>query len=179
MIGSGPEPDTVSRNEGKARLILINDLVYVPERNLMNFRGRFSSPLNRLNSGTRARKSRRLGARALSAMLAAGALVAAPLVGAAPALAADEPSVTVSPDTELDPEGPNTLTVTGEGFTPGELGVYAAVGPASAKDIEGWQSDASLFTALDRKNTRLNSSHVATSYADLCLKDKTIPNKSQ
>src|SRR5690625_4693579 len=60
----------------------------------MNFRGRFSSPLNRLNSGTRARKSRRLGARALSAMLAAGALVAAPLVGAAPALAADpDPNV--------------------------------------------------------------------------------------
>src|SRR5690625_6004678 len=76
----------------------------------MNFRGRFSSPLNRLNSGTRARKSRRLGARALSARLAAGALVAAPLVGAAP--------------------------------------------------------------ALDRKSTRLNSSHVAISYAVFCLKNK-------
>src|SRR5690625_71336 len=145
----------------------------------MNFRGRCSSPLNRLNRGTRTRKSQRRGAGGVSAMLAAGAPVAAPLRGAAPGLAADEPSVSVSPVPELDPEGPNTRTVTGEGFTPGELGVYAAVGPASAKDIEGWQSDASLFTALDRKNTRLNSSHVATSYADLCLKDKTIPNKSQ
>src|SRR5207253_9116652 len=29
----------------------------------------------------------------------------------------------------------------------------------------------------DRKSTRLNSSHVATSYAVFCLKKKTAPNK--
>src|SRR5690625_1058187 len=115
----------------------------------MNFRGRFSSPLNRLNSGTRARTSRRLGARALPAMLAAGALVAAPLVGAAPALAADEPSVTVSPDTELDAEGPNTLTVTGEGFTPGSPGVYAAVGPAGLLDVPNFHLNADLFDGAE------------------------------
>src|SRR5690625_4708547 len=82
-------------------------------------------------------------------MLAAGALVAAPLVGAAPALAADEPSVTVSPDTELDAEGPNTLTVTGEGFTPGSPGVYAAVGPAGLLDVPNFHLNADLFDGAE------------------------------
>src|SRR5690554_7225487 len=33
-----------------------------------------------------------------------------------------------------------------------------------------------LFTYIDRKSTRLNSSHVRTSYAVFCLQKKTIPS---
>src|SRR5256885_11828942 len=33
-------------------------------------------------------------------------------------------------------------------------------------------------TALDRKSTRLNSSHLVISYAVFCLKKKNIPNPS-
>src|SRR5437660_7437094 len=36
-----------------------------------------------------------------------------------------------------------------------------------------WQSATSLMPAVDRKSTRLNSSHVAISYAVFCLKKKT------
>src|SRR5690349_24120206 len=35
--------------------------------------------------------------------------------------------------------------------------------------------DQGLAVALDRKSTRLNSSHVETSYAVFCLKKKTRP----
>src|SRR5690625_5429255 len=39
--------------------------------------------------------------------------------------------------------------------------------------VHGAQGDRSS-TRLDRKSTRLNSSHVATSYAVFCLKKKTL-----
>src|SRR5437870_8870411 len=48
-------------------------------------------------------------------------------------------------------------------------------------DVCGWASGAAtqeLFgipAALDRKSTRLNSSHVAISYAVFCLKKKNYP----
>src|SRR5690625_6168923 len=35
-------------------------------------------------------------------------------------------------------------------------------------------SDLMFFAALDRKSTRLNSSHVAISYAVFCMKKKNI-----
>src|SRR5437870_7262846 len=35
-----------------------------------------------------------------------------------------------------------------------------------------------FFCCLDRKSTRLNSSHVAISYAVFCLKKKTVPSKA-
>src|SRR5690625_6703869 len=35
---------------------------------------------------------------------------------------------------------------------------------------------ARVPTFLDRKSTRLNSSHVAISYADFCLQKKRLPN---
>src|SRR5690625_6172203 len=47
---------------------------------------------------------------------------------------------------------------------------------ASDGDLqEGVTSEAS---SLDRKSTRLNSSHVAISYAVFCLKKKKIPDES-
>src|SRR5690554_7281361 len=41
----------------------------------------------------------------------------------------------------------------------------------------GFEADAAreVARALDRKSTRLNSSHVRISYAVFCLKKKTIP----
>src|SRR5690625_6273306 len=37
--------------------------------------------------------------------------------------------------------------------------------------------DGQLYTRTDRKSTRLNSSHVATSYAVFCLKKQTRPRR--
>src|SRR5690625_6815653 len=44
---------------------------------------------------------------------------------------------------------------------------------AHAEEIKG-KAGQSLRDRLDRKSTRLNSSHVAISYAVFCLKKKTI-----
>src|SRR5699024_12080381 len=41
-------------------------------------------------------------------------------------------------------------------------------------DITNWWGFVPLFIALDRKSTRLNSSHVSISYAVFCLKKNTI-----
>src|SRR5439155_18178243 len=38
----------------------------------------------------------------------------------------------------------------------------------------GWPARASIKPRLDRKSTRLNSSHVASSYAVFCLKKKNL-----
>src|SRR5690625_3857843 len=150
----------------------------------------------------------------MPALLAAG-LIAAPLAGAAPAFAADDgPTVSVTPDADLDPEAENSLTVAGSGFAPvnaeaGVHGVYVAIGPKGLFEVEGFHLNSNLYTsavsvgdipesgefstvitlesptfdsdgsdvdctetecgvytwaAQDRKSTRLNSSHVATSY---------------
>src|SRR5690625_5798832 len=45
--------------------------------------------------------------------------------------------------------------------------------PAGEPEGRGWAKNAPLiFGQLDRKSTRLNSSHVAISYAVFCLKKK-------
>src|SRR5437870_5921265 len=43
-----------------------------------------------------------------------------------------------------------------------------------------WYDDAGVRTRTDRKSTRLNSSHVATTYAVFCLKKKNqgYPNRT-
>src|SRR5699024_250988 len=45
--------------------------------------------------------------------------------------------------------------------------------PATIPEILGGKSLVSLLMTLDRKSTRLNSSHVSISYAVFCLKKKT------
>src|SRR5690625_6822776 len=60
-------------------------------------------------------------------------------------------------------------------------GALLAVGEQQRQDPEEDQPDpavASLVNGIDRKSTRLNSSHVAISYAVFCLKNKrhyTVP----
>src|SRR5690625_6828751 len=49
--------------------------------------------------------------------------------------------------------------------------VISGVAPIYFNDVPGFQSIA-LGTLIDRKSTRLNSSHVAISYAVFCLKTK-------
>src|SRR5690606_41602189 len=54
----------------------------------------------------------------------------------------------------------------GQTFTPTVLGVTTAA-------LLAWKTPLAGFSAaLDRKSTRLNSSHVKISYADFCLKKK-------
>src|SRR5690606_39882481 len=55
------------------------------------------------------------------------------------------------------PRAGGEITVTGSGFAAGYPGIYLAIGPAG-------------LPGLDRKSTRLNSSHVKISYAVFCLK---------
>src|SRR5699024_12795497 len=45
--------------------------------------------------------------------------------------------------------------------------------PATIPEILSGKSLVSLLMTLDRKSTRLNSSHVSISYAVFCLKKKT------
>lgn len=96
--------------------------------------------------GRTLRAPRLLASRRFAAVIAASALIGAPLVGAAPALAAEAPSVSVSPDTDLDPEGPNTLSVNGEDFASEGPGVYVAVGPAGLFDVPDFHANAELFS---------------------------------
>src|SRR5690348_17862238 len=60
-------------------------------------------------------------------------------------------------------------------------GVIAWAGPKPDRTIplfavgfKGWKHSESALEALDRKSTRLNSSHPSISYAVFCLKKKTI-----
>src|SRR5438874_4346557 len=55
----------------------------------------------------------------------------------------------------------------------GQLGWMAQL-PWSESSVEEWRFDA---VRLDRKSTRLNSSHVEISYAVFCLKKKKKENK--
>src|SRR5437660_3691337 len=51
--------------------------------------------------------------------------------------------------------------------------------PKSAiNELEMWQQDTFDATRIDRKSTRLNSSHVAISYAVFCLKKKKTSNNT-
>src|SRR5690625_3732902 len=57
----------------------------------------------------------------------------------------------------------------------GEIGA----GEIISVDVEGWDGESkdntkATFTFRDRKSTRLNSSHVAISYAVFCLKKKMV-----
>src|SRR5436853_4295003 len=47
-------------------------------------------------------------------------------------------------------------------------------GRTAAKDRKLLKHDAQVGVALDRKSTRLNSSHLGISYAVFCLKKKSI-----
>src|SRR5207302_5455498 len=59
----------------------------------------------------------------------------------------------------------------GEGGTPGRL--WRRLFRFSSGDLERGGKDAAISgQALDRKSTRLNSSHVKISYAVFCLKKK-------
>src|SRR3712207_7964433 len=49
--------------------------------------------------------------------------------------------------------------------------------PTVAETLPGFASAA--WFAVDRKSTRLNSSHANISYAVFCLKKKKIPNSNQ
>src|SRR5690625_583282 len=87
--------------------------------------------------------------RPFTAALAAGAMIVAPLASAIPALAADSPTVSVSPDSDLDPENANTLEVAEADFSTEGSGVYVAVAPAGVTDIDGWHLNAALFTGAE------------------------------
>src|SRR5699024_1680890 len=84
--------------------------------------------------------------RPFTAVLAAGAMVVAPLVSTVPALAADSPTISVSPDSDLDPETSNTLNDVGAAFSTQGNGDYVAGAPAGVKDVDGWHLNAELFT---------------------------------
>src|SRR5437868_13178017 len=63
---------------------------------------------------------------------------------------------------------------TSNGKTPSQT-IYAAVIreiTKKGKDSRFKKTDRGQFEATDRKSTRLNSSHVSTSYAVFCLKKK-------
>src|SRR5256885_7558384 len=55
-----------------------------------------------------------------------------------------------------------------------QLGLLVATGPAATGTGEA-ASSSSRPAKLDRKSTRLNSSHLVISYAVFCLKKKKIP----
>src|SRR5690625_5816483 len=60
-------------------------------------------------------------------------------------------------------------TVTFQELPDGEEETYTIVGSAEADPFEGKISNDSPMAKRDRKSTRLNSSHVAISYAVFCL----------
>src|SRR5690625_5492348 len=77
----------------------------------------------------------------------------------------------------LEVEHGQTLALLGESGSGKSVTAQAIMGllPQPAGRIVGGQIhfDGQELTALDRKSTRLNSSHVAISYAVFCLKKKT------
>src|SRR5690554_7167287 len=60
----------------------------------------------------------------------------------------------------------------GDGFLLGNLELRTLLYPSSYYDLRLF---GLLGTVLDRKSTRLNSSHVRISYAVFCLKKKNCP----
>src|SRR3712207_8895522 len=67
-------------------------------------------------------------------------------------------------------------SVLGEGRPVGHLGVLAAQEEAAVLPlvVHGAAAGVRALTRLDRKSTRLNSSHANISYAVFCLKKKII-----
>src|SRR5690625_5639338 len=57
--------------------------------------------------------------------------------------------------------------------------VDAVISPGRDSVVDGPAPWAAHLLMRDRKSTRLNSSHVAISYAVFCLKKKTAKNKSR
>src|SRR5439155_20139269 len=72
----------------------------------------------------------------------------------------------------IDPDGANTgnETVTLYNIPPDVTGTISPGGPSVTVTITTPGQNGSL--TLDRKSTRLNSSHVASSYAVFCMKKK-------
>src|SRR5699024_11383488 len=56
-------------------------------------------------------------------------------------------------------------------------GVICAIGGDDTYRLLPYLLEDQEFTELDRKSTRLNSSHVSISYAVFCLKKKNTTNK--
>src|SRR5690625_1517413 len=84
-----------------------------------------------------------------------------------------EPDSTSGPDVELDAEyrrGDAPVRRTGD--RRGARRREGSCGPASAGAHPRPHQGQGRGPALDRKSTRLNSSHVAISYAVFCLKKK-------
>src|SRR5699024_12472402 len=82
---------------------------------------------------------------------------------------------------EVDGEGVserNHLAVAVQHGKPGDLRPVLAdlteVGAELGDDVLALQGQVEADEPLDRKSTRLNSSHVSISYAVFCLKKKTI-----
>src|SRR5205085_11987072 len=107
--------------------------------------------------------------------------LAIPVVASAPPGAARFPYTTLFRSVELGEEVGDVPAdgagAHGEGG--GDLAVALAVGQ-EAEDVAlargeagfGGKSDREIAAALDRKSTRLNSSHSQISYAVFCLKKK-------
>src|SRR5690625_5853286 len=74
--------------------------------------------------------------------------------------------------------GPNNWTNSNDGDMP-EFGskpgmkMFALTGTGWASREVAIDANAALLPVVDRKSTRLNSSHVAISYAVFCLKKKS------
>src|SRR3712207_8086166 len=66
-----------------------------------------------------------------------------------------------------------------EATCPGDVATSAGkdhtLAAANVRLAKHTESSASARAALDRKSTRLNSSHANISYAVFCLKKKTLP----
>src|SRR5256885_12425464 len=60
------------------------------------------------------------------------------------------------------------VTVVGDGTAADRASAAAPAEPLRAR----WRMNPSNWTAVDRKSTRLNSSHLVISYAVFCLKKK-------
>src|SRR5437868_10768676 len=58
-----------------------------------------------------------------------------------------------------------------------QAGLSLLVGSAAAARCDRSHRPCSRASSEDRKSTRLNSSHVSTSYAVFCLKKKTAPRQ--
>src|SRR5690625_6660373 len=78
--------------------------------------------------------------------------------------------VTAKSTTPSRPEPLKTLLASARRMTSADSD---SRGQSRVGQTADWQSDAwDLFDLVDRKSTRLNSSHVAISYAVFCLKKK-------
>src|SRR5690606_40158020 len=82
-------------------------------------------------------------------------------------------SVTGAGLSELAAGGVRELSGFQAAFQSGQLGSTLLVARARVDGLDPTSSaTAPLITAVDRKSTRLNSSHVKISYAVFCLKKK-------